>query len=293
MKPNFLFSAVSILFILVSYIQEISAQTQSYTPSKRESVAPVRQRATMNPATLNSILLQQQNAIRTPKSVSDAFSSQQLDMGLPQEQPMRPPAASSAPVAQTQAKYGFEAHEQRRLAAQEYAHKTWGNFATSSQGMVSEERNSHFKTVDKLLESRFNKEDLKPFEETPAYKQAMEARLGMLDSINRQRVLEKQIETFKAYLAKGDKDGAMLFARITIVQTQNLLTGQNAIQPTELNALLKEPPDKLLKSVIDTANTNAEALNAQMMEFVIKPTSPEIAGFKLFKRIAQLEAVNN
>lgn len=203
----------------------------------------------MDQATLNSFLLQQQNAIRTPKSVSDAFSSQQLDMGLPQEQPAEPSVAPAAPVvaqatqqapaAQAQPEYGFSAHEQRRLAAQEYASKTWNNFARSTQGMVPEERNSHAKTIEKLLESRINKEDLKPFEETRTYQNAADEAKQLREKNKPMLQVGSQLLKIQKLIDSGDPEAASQIAKMGTMKAINSLVSPDAVSIGE--AMLRYP----------------------------------------------------
>jgi len=200
----------------------------------------------MDQATLNSFLLQQQNAIRTPRSVSDAFSSQQLDMGLPQEQTIEPSAApvitetaQQAPVAQTKPEYGFAAHEQRRLAAQEYANKTWNNFARSTQGMVPEERNSHAKTVEKLLESRVNKEDLKPFEETRTYQNAADEAKQLREKNKPMLQVGSQLLKIQKLIDSGDPEAASQIAKMGTMKAINSLVSPDAVSIGE--AMLRYP----------------------------------------------------
>lgn len=230
--------------------------------------------------------------------------------------------------------YGAVQHEIQRDRAKADKSAELAKAHLSVQGLDKETSAEYLKQAREDINEKY-KDKVIPFDSTPAYKNAMEAKSKMQDSIAKQKTLENQIGTLTDYLRKGEKQKAAEFARATVAQTVNSLSGPNAIQTTEMliryNSLLdasmkqelthswfggslatrlaqriytkedadkvqqevnKHPdkfaniikgalessPDIFLRTTVDTANSNAKALNSQLNELVVKPTSKKIAG---------------
>lgn len=78
------------------------------------------------------------------------------------------------------------------------------------------------------------KSAVQEFDQTPQYKQAMEAKAAMRKEITDQTNLENQIEQLRGYIDEGKTEEAAKYARATVAQTVNSLRNQNAIQTTEM-----------------------------------------------------------